>query len=220
MLAPDLPGHGETGIRPVTFEATVAALAAWMESLPAPLPLLGYSQGARIALLLALEHPELASHLILVSGSSGISSDPVRARRRGLDDNIAAEIEAFGVDQFLDRWLTQPLTSTAAVSSTVAAWDRTVRSENTAAGLSAALRGLGQGAYPYVGDRLVELPMPLLAVAGGRDQKYRALAVEMASEAPMGRAVILEAAGHNVVLEEPHALADAVETFLTATSGN
>ena len=198
----------------------MAALAAWMESLPAPLPLLGYSQGARIALLLALEHPELVSQLILVSGASGISSDPVRARRRELDDTIAAEIEAFGVDQFLDRWLTQPLTSTAAVSSALAAWDRTVRSENTATGLSAALRGLGQGAYPYVGDRLAELPMPLLAVAGGRDQKYRALAVEMASEAPMGRAVIVEAAGHNVVLEEPHALADAVKTFLTATSGS
>ena len=204
----------------MTFEATVAALAAWMESLPAPLPLLGYSQGARIALLLALAHPELASQLILVSGSSGIGSDPVRARRRRLDEAIAAEIEAFGVDQFLDRWLTQPLTSTAAASSAVAAWDRTVRSENTAAGLSAALRGLGQGAYPYVGDRLAELQMPLLAVAGGRDQKYRALAVEMASEAPMGRAVILEAAGHNVVLEEPNALAGAVRTFLTATSGN
>lgn len=219
MFAPDLPGHGETEIRPVTFETTVAALAAWMESLPAPLPLLGYSQGARIALLLALEHPELVSQLILVSGASGISSDPVRARRRELDDTIAAEIEAFGVDQFLDRWLTQPLTSTAAVSSAVAAWDRTVRSENTATGLSAALRGLGQGAYPYVGDRLAELPMPLLAVAGGRDQKYRALAVEMASESPTGRAVIVEAAGHNVVLEEPHALTDAVKTFLTATSG-
>lgn len=192
----------------------MALLVAWLEERDGPIPMLGYSQGARIALLLALDRPELVSQLILVSGSPGIGAGAVRTRRREADDAAAAEIEAVGVENFLDGWLSQSLTSNAAVSPEAAARDRVVRDENTASGLAAALRGLGQGALPFVGDRLGDLPMRVLTVAGGRDQKYRALAMEMAAAAPRGSAVILEAAGHNVVLEQPQALADAVATFL------
>lgn len=192
----------------------MALLVAWLEERDGPIPMLGYSQGARIALLLALDRPELVSQLILVSGSPGIGAGAVRTRRREADDAAAAEIEAVGVENFLDGWLSQSLTSNAAVSPEAAARDRVVRDENTAPGLAAALRGLGQGALPFVGDRLGDLPMRVLTVAGGRDQKYRALAMEMAAAAPRGSAVILEAAGHNVVLEQPQALADAVATFL------
>ena len=198
----------------MTLSETLTALATWMGAQETPLPLLGYSQGARIALLLALEHHELVSQLILVSGSTGVRSDAVRARRRQADAAVAAEIERDGVPAFLDNWLRQPLVSTTAVPVDVAAWDRAIRSENTASGLAAALRGLGQGAYPYVGDRLAELTMPVLTVAGGRDQKYRALAVEMAAGTPHGRVAIVEAAGHNVVLEQPEALATSVASFL------
>jgi len=201
----------------VSIEATMAVLASWLAYHDGPVPVLGYSQGARIALLLALDHPELISQLILVSGSPGISADAVRARRRQTDEAVAAEIEAVGVEAFLDSWLTQPLTSNAAVSPETASRDRAIRSENTAAGLAAALRGLGQGALPYVGDRLGDLPIRVLTVAGGRDQKYRALAMEMAAAAPRGSFVIVETAGHNVVLEQPQALAGAVATFLAET---
>lgn len=203
----------------MTIDATIAALAAWLSDRVGPVPVLGYSQGARIALLFALDHPGLVSQLILVSGSPGISADAVRTRRRETDDAVAAEIEAVGVEAFLDGWLAQPLTSSAGVSPEAASLDRVVRSENTAAGLAAALRGLGQGALPFVGDRLGDLPMPVLTIAGGRDQKYRALAMEMADAAPRGSFVIVETAGHNVVLDEPQPLADAVAAFLGEAPG-
>ena len=61
-----------------TFDATVDELAErygrglWC----------GYSMGGRIALLVALNHPELVQHLILVSATAGIESADDRAERR------------------------------------------------------------------------------------------------------------------------------------------
>ena len=198
----------------MSLDGTISLLANWLESRGAPLPVLGYSQGARVGLLLALDHPELVSELVLVSGSPGIRGTAVRTRRREADDTTATRIEAGDLDEFLDGWLTQPLTSNAAVSPDAAAKDRAVRSENTPSGLAAALRGLGQGAVPFVGDRLRDLPMRLLTIAGARDLKYRALAMEMAAAAPHGSFVIVDSAGHNVVLEQPQALAVAIAAFL------
>ena len=74
ILAPDLPGHGRTDVAPVTLDATLDALGEWIESLGGPVPVLGYSQGGRIALVLALARPELVDRLMLVSASPGIDS--------------------------------------------------------------------------------------------------------------------------------------------------
>ena len=55
------------------------------------------------------------------------------------------------------------------------------RLRNTPAGLARALRGLGTGALPSLWDRLAELAMPVTLVVGERDQKFSAIADEMAA---------------------------------------
>ena len=86
-------------------------------------------------------------------------------------------------------------------------------SVNTASGLAAALRGLGQGAQPYVGDRLGELEMPLLTVSGSADTRYTQLAREMADAAPHGTHLSIDGAGHNVILDAPQALVPTLTDF-------
>ena len=210
IAAPDLPGHAGSIYQP-TVDGAVADLAEVIEMLGAPLPVLGYSMGGRLGLALAVERPELVSHLTLVSASPGLEDRTARAAQ---DRELARQVLDLGVAQVLDDWRSRPLTSTDAVDEETRALDRAVREDNTAAGLATALRGLGQGAFPYLGDRIGELAMPLLTVAGGRDDRYSALARSMADAAPHGQSKILFGIGHNVVLEAPEELAAIVEAFL------
>jgi 2-succinyl-6-hydroxy-2,4-cyclohexadiene-1-carboxylate synthase len=212
LLAPDLPGHGKTEVAPITMPTAVAALAAWMETLPGPVPLLGYSQGGRIALQLLLGHVELVERLVLISTSPGLP-EPDRRARLSQDALLAAHIEAVGLDVFLDAWLSHPRLKAQGISDEARRRDRELRHENNAAGLAAALRGLGQGTIRYAGDGLTALGTPVRFVAGERDHDYADLAADMAALVG-GEPIVIPGAGHNVVLEAPEALAAALAPFL------
>lgn len=212
VAAPDLPGHGQSKIDPVTTAAAVTAVSELLTNLDKPL-LLGYSQGARIALQVALNRPELIESLVLASGAPGLS-DKARELRRVADDRLAAQIETLGVASFIDGWLAQPITSTTAVSPTRRAADRRIRLENTSSGLAAALRGMGQASVPDSSDRMASLKMPVAFIAGQRDDKYRQLAASMARACGV-EPTLVSNSGHNVVLEAP----DEVATIVTALLG-
>src|SRR5688500_18982382 len=70
---PDLPGHNGAALPARLgregFDATIDALAARIIS---PRVVIGYSQGARLALALALRFPEKVTRLILESGTAGL----------------------------------------------------------------------------------------------------------------------------------------------------
>jgi 2-succinyl-6-hydroxy-2,4-cyclohexadiene-1-carboxylate synthase len=217
VMAPDLPGHGATEVTPVTIDSTVGSLISVLESAGRPLPMLGYSQGGRLALLLALHRPDLVERLILVSASPGISGSVERASRRDLDERLAGHIEEVGIEVFIDEWLALPMF--AGLKNRSAEWvarDRALRLENTAAGLAAALRGLGQGVQPHVGHRLRELRIPVLLIAGALDEKYRDLTYRMESTLPDATVSVFAGAGHAVIGEQPEAVAEVIRTFLPA----
>ncbi|MGB5381553.1 MAG: alpha/beta fold hydrolase [Acidimicrobiia bacterium] len=211
--AADLPGHGETLLYPVDVPTTVEAIARLLTSFRRPVPLLGYSQGGRVALLTALDYPDLVERLVLISTSPGLAKEEAREERRARDETRAAHIEAVGVEAFLDEWLDGSIAGTRHLDDEARRRDRAVREVNTETGLAAALRGLGQGAQPYVGDRLGDLEMPLLTVSGSADAAYTGLAREMAEAAPYGNHVSIDGAGHNVILDAPQALVSALTDF-------
>jgi len=214
ILAPDLPGHGTTRVTPVDVPTTIAALTQWLQGVDTPVPVLGYSMGGRIALSLALDRPSVVDRLIMVSAGPGIEDSYSRAMRTAEDSELAGRIRNGGMNRFVDEWLSAPVTSTASVDEATRSADRAVRAENTPSGLAAAVAGLGQGTFPYLGDRLGKLGMPLLVVSGARDERYTEQSAAMAKAAPNGEHVVIEGAGHNVVLEAPGELAAAVEDFL------
>lgn len=217
--APDLPGHGGTRIHPVDVLTTVSVLGRWLDSFDEPIPLLGYSQGGRMALLTALEYPDLVDRLVLVSTSTGVRDRADRDARLRQDEALADRIEEVGLDSFLSEWTEGPIAGTSHLSDEARRADRSVRTENTTAGVASALRGLGQGSQPFVGDRLSELDMPVLTISGERDKKYEHLAATIAASVADGRHVSIPDAGHNVILDAPDELATAVEEFCVARSG-
>jgi 2-succinyl-6-hydroxy-2,4-cyclohexadiene-1-carboxylate synthase len=171
----------------------------------------GYSMGARLCLHAALARPGEVRRLVLVSGTAGIADPAERAARRRADDELAATIEAIGVDAFLERWLAQPLFASLPADARQLA----DRRRNTADGLAASLRLAGAGAQESLWDRLGEVTMPALIVVGEHDAKFVAVAERMG--AMIGRraeVVVIASAGHTVHLERPDAFVDVLTAWL------
>ena len=175
-----------------------------------PATYVGYSQGGRLCLQLALDRPDVVQRLALVSASPGIADADARAARRDADEELAREIERDGVDRFLERWLAQPLFATLPPER--AGIDER-RSHNTVASLTAQLRVLGQGVQPSNWDRLGELRVPVLLIVGARDEKYVDIAQRMADHIPDVRVEVIEDTGHACHLERPERVAHLLTSF-------
>jgi 2-succinyl-6-hydroxy-2,4-cyclohexadiene-1-carboxylate synthase len=206
--APDIRGHGSaSALEPVALEAVIDDVAALA---PGPFTLVGYSMGGRIALHAALA-PELSSRvrrLVLVGASPGIADPAQRDERRSADERLAGEIERMTIDEFAHRWAQTPVL--AAQPPAVAAAVHTDRLRNQPAALARALRGLGTGALPSLWERLAGIAQPVTLVVGERDEKFRAIAAEMARALPHARVAVIPGTGHAVHLEAPERVAGLI----------
>src|SRR5271170_7953560 len=205
-LALDLPGHGDApdAPRPITFAGCVEHVLAHS---PERFALCGYSLGGRVALHVALAARERVRRLGLVSSSAGIEDADERAARRASDALLARELEQGPFERFIERWRSQPLFVDE--PPRVAALAREDQRRNRPQALAAVLRGVGAGEMQPLWDRLAELEMPVIVLAGERDEKYTALARRMLALLPDGRLVIVPG-GHGLLLESPQAVAQAL----------
>ncbi|HEY5197495.1 MAG TPA: alpha/beta fold hydrolase [Solirubrobacteraceae bacterium] len=205
-LVPDLPGHGSAGgRRPISFASCIAELAA---AAPPSFVLCGYSQGGRIALHLALAHPDRVTRLVLVSTTAGIEDPAARAARRAADEALAGRIEREPLGDFVAAWNDQTLFAGETEGVRRAAVVDQLR--NTPTGLAAALRGLGTGAMQPVWGRLGELSVPVSVLAGERDHKFVGLGRRLADGIPDASFDIVGGAGHRLLAEAPGAVAAAL----------
>ena len=202
--APDLPGHGAFAERrPASFPACDAYLRAVSEE---PYVLCGYSMGGRVALHAAFSLGARVRRLVLIGASPGLADRAERAARAASDAALADRIEAIGMDAFAAEWESQPLF--AGMPRGVAELAGEDRRRNTAAGLAAALRGLGTGVMPSLWERLPDLDVPVDLVVGERDEKFRGIAEKMAYALPRARVTVVPDAGHAVQLEAPDAVVE------------
>ena len=203
----DAPGHG----RSASSAATMARGADLVSAVGGRAVYVGYSMGARLCLHLALAHPELAGALVMIGGTAGIEDAEARRARRRDDEARALELEEVGVAEFVRRWLAQPLF--AGLDGPDAGID--ARLENTVAGLAASLRLAGTGAQESLWPRLSELSMPVLAVAGERDDVFCARADAMAAAiGENAETASVPGAGHAAHLESPDAFLAILRRFL------
>lgn len=214
----DLPGHRGAPL-PLSsgslgFLETIEAIAQMLRE---PTVVIGYSQGARVALGLAVKHPHLISRLVLESGSPGMRQRHARSRRRSLDEGLAQLILDRGVEAFVEKWEQLPLLSGL---RSLSAGERTAlrgrRSAHSAEGLAGALRTLGLGAQPDFWPALATLRVATLLLTGAADEKYTRLARIMAGELPLAWRVSLSGAGHAPHLEAPEMYAAEVRAFLAS----
>jgi 2-succinyl-6-hydroxy-2,4-cyclohexadiene-1-carboxylate synthase len=214
VIAPDLPGHGLSAGHATDVDSVLASIEALLTTPGGPRPLIGYSQGARMALLAAVEDPSEISALVLVSGTAGIRDADQRRARAANDLEVAERIEFIGLDPFIDSWTTEGITSLSHLSEEYRSWDRSMRLSNSAAGLASALRGYGQGAQPSVWNDISGVDAPVLLVTGARDERYTSINEDIASSIPNSELEIIKGAGHNPLADQPEAAYGAISAFL------
>jgi 2-succinyl-6-hydroxy-2,4-cyclohexadiene-1-carboxylate synthase len=207
VLALDAPGHGSLG--DVALDLWQGARLLAQQGGRASY--VGYSMGGRLCLHLALAHPDLVEALVLLGATAGIEDRDSRQQRREEDERRAERLERDGVDAFLEEWLAQPMF--ASLPRDTAGLDD--RRRNPASGLAASLRLAGTGAQEPLWDRLAELEVPVLLVAGERDEPFAAVAGRMADGiGANARVALVPGAGHAAHLEQPDAFIELLAGFL------
>jgi 2-succinyl-6-hydroxy-2,4-cyclohexadiene-1-carboxylate synthase len=204
----DLAGHGS----PAAVDLPEAAFRLGREGGWGAY--LGYSLGGRVALHLALTQPELVTSLVLIGAHPGYEDAAERSARAEADDVKAAQLEAVGLEAFLDEWLAQPLFA----SLHPEADQREERLTNDPTELARTLRNLSTGRQTPLWDRLPALEMPVLYLAGEDDDAYVRLGRQ--AVAAIGDNAELETvphAGHAAHLEHPDHVAQRVRAFLART---
>ncbi len=206
-VAPDLRGHGDNGaVRPIGFDEIVAdVLAAAGDG---DFTLVGYSQGGRIGLHVALAARERIRRLVLVSTTAGIDAAADREARVASDERLAQRMEGQGIDAAARAWATQALFGGQTQEVSELAHEDRLR--NDPRHLAAALRGVGTGRMTPLWDRLPELTMPAAVVVGARDRKFVDLGRRLADGLPDASFTLVPDAGHALPLERPAAVAAAI----------
>ncbi len=202
----DAPDHGESQGQSLNLaEAGNAVAEIALES-----TLIGYSMGARIALHAVLQNPKAFNGVVLVSGTAGIADDQERMNRKLHDEALACSIEDTGNEAFIREWVQQPLFANSRFSEE----DIADRLRNSASSLASSLRLCGTGTQRSLWDDLKNILIPVLVVAGERDEKFVAIAHQMHGLIPFSQIAIVQNAGHAVHTEVPDKFCAIVNDWL------
>lgn len=213
IVRPALLGHGaaewgDVGLAE-SFEAEVDRVAGRLrDERVSRAHFVGYSMGARVALVLAARHRGLVDRLTLVSGSAGLDDDDERRARAASDDRLAQELRTMGLPSFVRMWEALPLFVTQQqLPAGARARHRARRLAHREAFVARALETLSPGRMPVMSDRLAQIEVPVLLVAGSLDAKFSGIARSIAPLFPRAHVHIVEGAGHDPCLERPRQLA-------------
>jgi 2-succinyl-6-hydroxy-2,4-cyclohexadiene-1-carboxylate synthase len=208
VVAIDAPGHGGSS----DIRADLATGARLIAEAGGRATYVGYSMGGRVALRLALDHPDHVQGLVLIGATAGIRDSAEREQRRLADEATAARIERDGVGPFLTSWLAQPMFAGLPDDPV----DHAARAENTAAGLASSLRLAGTATMdPPWWPELGAITAPTAVVVGELDTKFTAEGHRLvAAIGPGTRLHLVAGARHAAHLHDPDTVADVIRSMV------
>lgn len=225
-LLVDLPDHGESAWTDAfsyvaTADAVAAAITEATDPEDRPVHLVGHSLGGKVAMVLALRHPDLVDRLVVVdiapSGGGDVGTfDHLLTSLAELDlDTVSSRTEA---DAALQETIPDPtvrgfLLQNLRPDSGGYAWQPNLTM------LRANLPVIG--GFPEASDLVAadtgarQFPRPVLWVAGAEsDYIDRTQLPLMRSLFPRTTLVTVKGSGHWVHSEKPEAFVTALRTFL------
>lgn len=217
---PDLPGHGKAPLPDaLTWQGGCDLVESNLDG-SAPKVLVGYSMGGRIALQLAVRHPEAYGGLVLISASPGLSSAEERAQRAIWVQTWTDAFRSEPIDDVLVRWYAQDVFGSLRQRPELLDTILKKRRCNNPATLARVLESLDVSLQPDLRQSLGVLTMDVLVIAGAEDAKYCGLMDELAVAMAPIRRVIVPDAGHAIHLEQPEALSGILEGFMAGLDPN
>ncbi|MEG0072277.1 MAG: 2-succinyl-6-hydroxy-2,4-cyclohexadiene-1-carboxylate synthase [Raoultibacter sp.] len=219
VFALDFAGFGQSdkpkNDEPYRLETRVAVLDALISAIGAPVHLLGYSMGGRVALAYTRANAQAQRlvSLVLESAAIGPETPEERAVSNAHDALLAERLDKEDIASFVEYWENIPLFETQHhLCAEVRQRLHEERLDNSCDALARSVRFAGQHTMPLFGESLGVLPMPILYIAGMADEKYTKVAETFAT--CESATCSLLSAGHNVHVENPASFYDHVDPFL------
>lgn len=212
-LSPALAGHGPDwrSVPAGSFADEVARISAMVAPWNRPRFIAGYSLGARVALAALATDPTLFDAALLIGVHPGLVGEEARHDRRELDAARAHMLRTQGLRAFITAWENQPLfQSQQRLSEETKQEQRDIRLSHDPEGLARSLEALGLGAMPSCVDALSSIQVPMTLMAGAHDEKFRDIAVDLSEGRPGVECLIVDGAGHNLLLEARGAVSMAL----------
>lgn len=226
VIAPDLPGYGESDRVPQTVAPTTEFYVGVVDSLLGELDLVdatlvGISKGGAIALGYTLDHPARIKRLVLVD-SFGLGDRIPGGRRAAVMLKIPKLLEVSWWAMKKSRAVTEASLGNVALPENIDAEfvddvHRQVRRPNSGDAYFRFARAEMQPSGPRTNyfDRLPDLPVETLFVHGTDDPLIPlGLSKRAADEAPVADLFTLEQCGHWVPREHPDAFVSRLEAWL------
>jgi pimeloyl-ACP methyl ester carboxylesterase len=210
VIAVDMPGHGQSDLLPegAVLGDYVAAIAGLIDALGvSPVPVVGHSMGALIALGLALDYPEKVATLVTLNAvycRDPVARSAVEVRAAQLSGGV---VEVAGP---VARWF--PDDPNGLLARRTADWLHAVNPK----GYAAAYRVFATSDHVHEG-RLGELVCRALFMTGVSDPNSTpVMSDRMARAAPYGRSVALPGARHMMHLTHPMEVTNTIAKFIDA----
>ncbi|MBN1395194.1 MAG: alpha/beta fold hydrolase [Pirellulales bacterium] len=218
IIAPDLRGFGRSPAagETVAMERFADDLAGLLDALRIDEPVIfcGLSMGGYIALQFWRKHRQRLRGLVLCDTRAAADS-PEAAEARGL---MAERLLREGMEPMVETTLTRLVAeSTRKGRPRLLEELRRVMAATDPRGAAAALRGMAQ--RPDMSDSLAEIDCPALLIVGREDAITPPAEMRAMSEAIRdAKYVEIPDAGHLSPLENPAAVAAALDEFVRSTA--
>jgi 3-oxoadipate enol-lactonase len=211
LIAPDLPGFGESPAAPFTIEGVADAIAEFLTALNISKAVVcGLSMGGYIALALARKHPDKLLGLILADTRAGVDDRIAKANRT----KSIALVNEQGTAALFETMAPKVLSELIHTSKPdVVARVKALAAKQPTASVVAALAALRD--RPDANDGLKAIAVPTLVLVGEFDAVTPPLAAANLS-AQIRRSTLLHipGAGHLSNIENPDAFNAAVCGFV------
>ena len=223
VIAPDLPGHGESGASAGDY--SLGAMAATVRDLLIALgheraTVIGHSLGGGVAMQFSYLFPDYTERLVLISsGGLGRSVNPA-LRLAALPGAELVTAQLGRAARLAGRLLPSAAAPGGRVAAEIGRSVSALADSQTRNAFHATLRAVvgPDGQRVFAGDRLyLAEAMPTLIIWGERDPIIPVGHGRRAHAAmPGSRFVLLGQAGHFPPLEDPRGMTDAVREFIQA----
>ncbi len=213
----DLPGHGKSAdcqLEYYNFDNTAEQIKLILtENSIEKANLAGYSMGGRIGLFFVFKYPDIINKLVLESASPGLVSENEKIDRIKQDVLAANKILKGNFEGFLRYWYSMELFGNLSKTDKFEELIKN-RLKNNREGLANSLNYMGTGKMSNFREKISGINFPVLYLAGGLDEKYKAIAHEMTELSKNVSPKIFENCGHNVHYEEQDEFLKELKDFL------
>jgi pimeloyl-ACP methyl ester carboxylesterase len=217
-LLVDLPDHGRSPwAEDGSYESMADAVADLLRELaePAPVTLVGHSMGGKVAMLVALGHPELVGRLAVVDISPA-ETDATEFVRY-LDAMLAMDLSQVSTRADADARLLEAAPDPVVRGFLLQGLQRTDTGWSWLPNLAGLRRGIARiGGWPAASGTY---DGPVLWVGGDRsDYVTRDQLPAMRALFPRVRLVVVKGAGHWVHADQPAVVAETLRQWVSATA--